>query len=546
MCDLALSSQIYRCRFQCIRNLILRTAAAIVSSLLGVVSIVLVGPSSPLSAATCQETGEGCAVGMVGPSGGIIFYDAGSQQWWGRFLEAERSSSQGRSAWGLVIGYGAKGNTALQRQTMAIGMGRLNTAAMLAAGSQLAREHVGASTNWYLPSKDELDALYNFWKLNPSAASFGAVPVWTSSESEDLFAWYQLFHDGTQFTDANGIVPRLKTNKFSWRSEKHVGSDFASAPMHVIRVRSFPYGGGRPPALTLVTAPTSNPSCSVAATSCRIGDIGPGGGIVVYDAGSNQSWGRYLEIAPKNCEISRVAYSPRSTGSLFPTAVDRVRSKFIGQGKVNTQRLVGFVSSGSAAAVAQSSKCGGLSDWFLPSKDELNEAFRWLSHSRKGLQLTPVGGFERGYYWTSSDYNGQTAWSQYFADGQQFDRVQTLTGNKKPPARPFLVRPMRAFIEGGVTAPAELVMGKSIEITGSRTGLTTSVLVEGTATGFAPGTNLQVWIRFPGQVEFMKSSLRTVFPDGSFTWSRKTGKRIAIYVTAPDETRSNTVIIQAQ
>jgi hypothetical protein len=91
--------------------------------------------------------------------------------------------------------------------------------------------------------------------------------------------------------------------------------------------------------------------------------------------------------------------------------------------------------------------CGGLNDWFLPSKDELNEAFRWLSHSRTGLKLTPIGQFERGYYWTSSDYNGRTAWTQYFADGQQFDRVQTLAANLAPPSRPLLIRPMRAFGE---------------------------------------------------------------------------------------------------
>ena len=30
-------------------------------------------------------------------------------------------------------------------------------------------------------------------------------------------------------------------------------------------------------------------------------------------------------------------------------------------------------------------------------------------------------------------------------DGQQFDRLQTLSGNNKPPANPFRVRPIRAF-----------------------------------------------------------------------------------------------------
>ncbi|MEN9300885.1 MAG: hypothetical protein RLZZ254_666, partial [Actinomycetota bacterium] len=57
----------------------------------------------------------------------------------------------------------------------------------------------------------------------------------------------------------------------------------------------------------------------------------------------------------------------------------------------------------------------------------------------------PLGDFDKGYYWTSTDYNNVTAWTQYFTDGQQFDRVQTLAANKQPPNRPFRVRMIRAF-----------------------------------------------------------------------------------------------------
>lgn len=517
----------------------------LVLSLIAAALAVGASSATPVSASTCQTSGEGCALGMTGPNGGIIFYDAGSQQWWGRFLEAEKTSRPALMAWGpMSNNLNADGDVAADRQSMAIGMGATNSAKFAAAGSPLAVQL--ASGGWHIPSKDELDALYDFWRLNPAGFSYGAVPVWTSSESEDTFMWYQLFHDGTQFTDANGIIANLKTNKFATKSAKHSGSDFPSAQMHVIRVRAIPAAGGQPPAPSLVTAPTTNTACSQYAVACQVGNIGPGGGIIVYDAGSNQSWGRYLEIAPKSCEVSRVSYSSSGTGSLFSTAEARVRSKAIGAGAENTRRLKGATPANSAAN-STSKACNNLTDWFLPSKGELNEAFRWLSHSRKGLQLTPVGQFERGYYWTSSDYNGKTAWTQYFADGQQFDRVQTLSGNMKPPARPFYVRPMRAFADGQIVTSSPSA-AKLLLITGERTmlGTKSGIRITGESTGFPAGTVLKPWFRFPGQVAFTEGTGQIVVgQDGNFTWSRNTGKRIIIYVMSVDGTRSNSVIIEA-
>ena len=509
-----------------------------------VTSVAVVSAEERVSASTCLDSGVGCKVGMTGPRGGTIFYDAGSQQWWGQFLEAENSSTVAKGIWGDSNSiYGEPGNVAAQRQSMSIGMGRFNTVAMRNAGSPLAIGHTSADFDWYIPSKDELNELYDYraGQIVPLTAQ---IPIWTSSESENSFAWYQLFHDGTQFTDANGILSEVKTNKSYMRSAEHVGSGFLSAPMNVNRVRAFPYLGGLPPAFNLVTATTENPQCASLATSCRIGDIGPGGGIVVFDAGENKPWGRYLEVAPKSCEKSRLAYSTKGTKSLFPNPAARVKSKEIGAGKFNTEQLK---KDDSPAALAAMNSCNGVDDWFLPSKNELNEAFRWLSHGRKGLNLTPVGGFERGYYWTSSDYNGSTAWTQYFADGQQFDRVQTYTGNQKPPARPFNVRPMRAFSEGQKTVTVSPISTQpSITIVGSRATVSgkPGVVVDGMTTGFAEGSLVSVYLRFPGEVEYTKGfAVITIGADGTFTWRRKTGNRISVYMKSEDGTLSNRITI---
>jgi hypothetical protein len=521
---------------------------------------VTMGAVPVQASAECRPTGENCVVGGIGPKGGIIFYDAGSQQWWGRYLEAEIGLKPINDFyWGIekVSIYGDSPSTkALQRRSMAIGMGRENTRTMMPFSPLAAFNFkVTESDDWYLPSKDELDALYNFRVQYPDQINrWAAAPVWSSSESEPGYAWYQLFQDGTQFTDAQGILTSVNKNVNYKKSPVHAGSGFESLPMNFVRIRSFP-NPGLPPLFDFVNSVRENAECSTKALNCAIGDRGPAGGIVVYDAGSDQSWGRYLEIAPQSCEIVKVAFnSTNSKPTLYTSNVERSKAKAIGTGAKNTAMLAEKFAG--AAKMASDSTCSNYSDWFLPSKDELNEAFRQLSHSRTGLQLTPVGGFDRGYYWTSSDYNGSTAWAQYFADGQQFDRVQTLDGNRKPPARPFRVRPMRAFKSGDVSGGAVAAVPvatpaqpQSITIQCERTTVSgkPGVKCEGTTKGFSSGTTVSPYFRFPGQTTNTQGIARLEISSlGNFEWSRKTGKKIYVYfVSADGSVTSNQVTVEA-
>ena len=431
-------------------------------SLLLICASLRIGNSDLVHASgVCTESRVNCKVGDVGPGGGIVFYDAGSLQPWGRFLEAKTTAVPAKGVWGnsaLIT----RGGTASKQ----IGAGLFNSLQMSLGGSTVmsrlwvsyfslsANEGKGA---FYLPSKDELDALYNYWKISgDSRLKYPAAPIWTSSEANANFAWYQLFQDGTQFTDANGIIPKLASNKQFLNSPKHVGSDFEQMPFYVIGVRPFPEVINPIPKDPIAVAnPTVNPACAVGGINavCNIGDIGPGGGIVFYDAGKKEAWGRYLEIAPVSCEGVRIPWRPvgnkkvvYKSGSGQSAAELRLLAKGVGMGKINTRVISLALGAGNYAAKwAEDLKCGGVDDWFLPSKDELDIAYNRLAQNRIGGQDTPVGAFSKGYYWTSTDYNNTTAWTQYFMDGQQFDRVQTLSGNKQPPANPFRVRPIRAF-----------------------------------------------------------------------------------------------------
>jgi hypothetical protein len=414
---------------------------------------VVVGQSPVAAAGTCMEDGSNCKVGDVGPRGGIVYYDAGSMQWWGRFLEAKTTSTPAEGIWGpstLLPG----GSSAVLKQ---LGMGFSNSYYMYRDGSSVVQRLANSafSNNFYLPSKDELDALYNYWKISgDTRLNYKAAPMWSSSEASATFAWYQLFQDGTQFTDANGIMKKWTGNKDRLKSPEHVGSNFPETPYHVIGVRAFPnhFTGGVP--IQSVTTITSNVNCNSggAATVCNVGDIGPGGGIVFYDAGKEEYWGRYLEIAPQSCEGVRYPWRPAGNNKTIYKDADgktaetwRLLAKGIGMGRFNTRAITNNFGAGQyAAKYAEDLVCNGRDDWFLPSKDELDTAYNRLAQNRVGSRDTPIGGFNKGYYWTSTDYNDKTAWSQYFMDGQQFDRVQTMDGNRTPP-NPFRVRPIRAF-----------------------------------------------------------------------------------------------------
>ena len=177
------------------------------------------------------------------------------------------------------------------------------------------------------------------------------------------------------------------------------------------------------------TAPTStsSPSASVDRQAalgtcadggaCAIGDIGPGGGKVFYDAGSVQPWGRYMEMGP---EFTRTEWC--DVWDFFVAGT----KELIGSGKENTDKIVAACGAGAANTVSDYDG-GGKNDWFLPSRDELNEVYK---------QRASVGGFETDKYWSSSQYVAYAAWGQYLTNGYQSGSATHYANG---------VRPVRAF-----------------------------------------------------------------------------------------------------
>ncbi|NBR57510.1 MAG: DUF1566 domain-containing protein, partial [Chitinophagia bacterium] len=85
----------------------------------------------------------------------------------------------------------------------------------------------------------------------------------------------------------------------------------------------------------------------------------------------------------------------------------------IGTGLSNTNAIIasqGETATSYAAGLARAYTGGGYTDWYLPSKDELNKL---------RINRDVIGGFADDYYWSSSEYgvDGVLAWYQNFHIG---------------------------------------------------------------------------------------------------------------------------------
>jgi hypothetical protein len=202
--------------------------------------------------------------------------------------------------------------------------------------------------------------------------------------------------------------------------------------------------------------------------TCILGDTGPGGGKIFYVASTPFACGptrastcNYLEAAPVSgtnaWTDALYAWSGNTTVEIFGSA----QLSQVGEGYANTLAIIGQSGGGDVAekAATKSQAYRGpnnLTDWYLPSKDELNQMCKWAK-GITGTALTTLttvcsgGTINTGvgaagflasdatyvYYRSSTESNATYAWSQRFNDG-----VQTSGQGK---SNSLYVRPVRAF-----------------------------------------------------------------------------------------------------
>jgi hypothetical protein len=378
-------------------------------------------------------------------------YDAGEVKWWGRYLEASPITKGRGLPWSLKSAESVYVGENILRQ--GIGWGRENTTAIVAQNGEgkYAAKFVddysaNGKSDWFLPSRDELDVVYNA-SVTVGAPKVLPMPYWTSSENSAKYAWYQLFQDGTQFTDENK-VGQSNGNKQLRKSQVHIGSSFPSLPFHLVAMRSFPAGVGVKP--TASTTSVTGNSCTNEGP-CAVGDTGPAGGIVFYDAGPRSSGDRYFEVGPVETEVAGIPWKPltfndKQTPLYIGTAsasakVQRVLAKAFGMGEANTSKIVQRYRGGNyPARYASTLVFGGYNDWYLPSKEELRLVYRTL-----GTATPRLGNLGKSFYWTSSEYDLNNAWTVNFKDGQEFDREKWRVPDAAIGMKAIRTRPIRSF-----------------------------------------------------------------------------------------------------
>lgn len=145
-------------------------------------------------------------------------------------------------------------------------------------------------------------------------------------------------------------------------------------------------------------------------TNLSIGDIHKGGIIFYLDSSGKHGFVcdyKDLGIAEWGCHDT-IIFGADATN--------------IGGGYQNTIDVeAGCAMQNTAADYCANSSSQGYSDWFLPSKDELNQIYI----NKDVIQLAnEVTAFSSTYYWSSSEniskHEYDRSWGQYFDNGFQY------------------------------------------------------------------------------------------------------------------------------
>jgi len=162
----------------------------------------------------------------------------------------------------------------------------------------------------------------------------------------------------------------------------------------------------------------------------QAGDVGyiegeTHGLVVSFDQGS-RAWG---------CNGTDLPAVPKvNSGHTHPETKVGAR---IGDGEINTNGMMQDCPDDNAAAWCRDKG----PEWFLPSRGELNELYKWYAKDKRGnkklMENCGGVGIKEDWHWSSSELRENDAWGQFFSTGGE------VYGTYKKPKG--IVRAVRTF-----------------------------------------------------------------------------------------------------
>jgi hypothetical protein len=378
-------------------------------------------------------------------AGGLVFYNDGSGN---GMVSANADQSTG-------AGWGCSGTTIGGTSTV-INSGAANTTAIVAGCSTagIAAEIcdnllLNGFSDWFLPSKDELYLM--LWNLHYQG--FGgfdeSLYYWSSSEEDSDNAWMQSFYTGDQVYFGKGyllyvrairafppsqVLPTITTTAISSIRGTTVtsGGDVLADGGATVTERGVFWSTDPNPTLSdsyttddsgtgsfpsEISGLTQGTVYYVRAYATNIAGTGYGNEISFnsgYEIGSAYAGGLVFYNDGTGSGLVCTA-TDQSTGAEWGCSGTIIGGTLeaLNTGQANTNAIVtGCTTSGIAAEICKNLDLNSYTDWFLPSKDELNLMYSFL-HTQS------LGGFTNALYWSSTEDGSSYAWRQYFENGDQ-------------------------------------------------------------------------------------------------------------------------------